>query len=212
LLSSLSVPSTTSNNNINGAGITSPSEGIEVWNVKNNAPTAISGGNISGVSTGIFVNNYEGYSSNGADGAHAAVNGVTINATNIGVYLHDHPSSTHGQVSGSFTGCAITANEGIRTVESSSGATNGSFTGNTINADSLGINLTGMLLSSSNGLTIDDNTITLSDQIENTQPTVGIQLANLAGTAAATITNNDISGALYGYAGYNINTTTGIGH
>jgi hypothetical protein len=206
LLSSLSVPSTTSNNNINGAGITSPSEGIEVWNVKNNAPTAISGGNISGVSTGIFVNNYEGYSSNGADGAHAAVNGVTINATNIGVYLHDHPSSTHGQVSGSFTGCAITANEGIRTVESSSGATNGSFTGNTINADSLGINLTGMLLSSSNGLTIDDNTITLSDQIENTQPTVGIQLANLAGTAAATITNNDISGALYGYAGYNINT------
>jgi hypothetical protein len=207
LLSSLSVLSTTSNNSINGAGITNPSEGIEVWNVKNNAPAAISGGNISGVSTGIFVNNYEGYSSNGADGAHTAVNGVTINATNIGVYLHDHPSSTHGQVSGSFNGCAITANEGIRTVESSSGATNGSFTGNTINADSLGINLTGMLLSSSNGLTIDDNTITLSDQIENTQPTVGIQLANLAGTAAATITNNDISGALYGYAGYNINTT-----
>lgn len=206
LLSSLSVPSTTSNNSINGAGITNPSEGIEVWNVKNNAPAAINGGSISGVSTGIFMNNYEGYSSNGADGAHAAVSGVSISATDIGVYLHDHPSSTHGQVSGSFTGCTITSNEGIRTVESMTGATAGDFNTNTINADSLGINITGAGLSSTNALSISDNTVTLSGQDEGNQPTVGIQLGNLTGSAAATISNNTVSGSMYGYVGYNINT------
>jgi hypothetical protein len=85
------------NNTINGTAITSfttGKEGINVWNVKDDSPVNIDGGNISGVDVGVFLNNYEGYSSNAADGAHATLNGVFIDAADIGVRLLDSPSST----------------------------------------------------------------------------------------------------------------------
>ncbi|MFZ2898092.1 MAG: right-handed parallel beta-helix repeat-containing protein [Saprospiraceae bacterium] len=100
LLSSLSVPSTSTGNTINGAGITNPSEGYEVWNVKNTFPAVISGGSVSNVNTGLFLNNYEGYNSNAGDGAHATVSGLSIspNVAGTGIRLHDNPLSTGANV------------------------------------------------------------------------------------------------------------------
>lgn len=133
LLSSLSVPSTSQNNTINGAGITNPSEGYEVWNVKNTSPAAISGGSVSNVATGLFVNNYEGYSSDAGDGAHASVTGLSIspNAAGTGIRVFDSPSSTlHAAVSLAIN-AGVTATGGTHglSVENSSA----SITGGTLN-------------------------------------------------------------------------------
>ena len=78
LLSSLSVPSNSNGNTINGSNVSIPSYGYQLWNVKNTYPASISLGFISGVDIGIFANNWEGYGpGNGTDGAHAVVSGVT---------------------------------------------------------------------------------------------------------------------------------------
>ena len=82
------------NNTINGSGLTNcESSGIEVWNVKDVAKPIISEGTISNTDYGIFLNNYEGYSSNGSNGAHAEIFGMTIepNTDGIGVYGLDSP-------------------------------------------------------------------------------------------------------------------------
>lgn len=101
LLSSLSVPSTSSGNTIDMSGITTPTSGYEVWNVKAVSPAAITGGSVSGATTGLFLNNYEGYSSNAGDGAHATVSGLAITcpASGTGIRVLDSPSSTHAAVS-----------------------------------------------------------------------------------------------------------------
>ena len=103
LLSSLSVPSTSTSNTINGAGILNPSEGYEIWNVSTASPAVISGGTVSNVGRGLFVNNYDGYPSAGSDapfGGHATVSGLTIlpNVLGTGIYLKDNTLSTHANV------------------------------------------------------------------------------------------------------------------
>ncbi|MCR9063534.1 MAG: right-handed parallel beta-helix repeat-containing protein [Cytophagales bacterium] len=117
LLSSLSNSiGTVNDNTINGAG-TDPAtltvNGIEVWNVKSDAPVAISGGTIDNVNTGIFLNNFDGYSSNAGDGAHATISGITItpHATGTGIRLLDNPSSTHAAVQATL-GAGIIVNGG----------------------------------------------------------------------------------------------------
>lgn len=96
LLSSLSVASTSQDNDIDGSAVSNPSEGYEVWNVKNTFPADISGGNVSGVDIGVFVNNYEGYLENAGNGAHATLAGATIapNASGTGIRVLDSPLST----------------------------------------------------------------------------------------------------------------------
>ncbi|HRP89255.1 MAG TPA: right-handed parallel beta-helix repeat-containing protein [Edaphocola sp.] len=203
--------STLQNNNVDAVGLTPAwtrgSDGINVWNVKHDAPVNISGGTIQNVDRGVFLNNFEGYNSDGGDGAHATVSGVSIAASNIGLYLHDHPSSTHGAVKGNFTNNTITAPIGIQTEETTAGTTAGVFSNNTVNADAKGILITGMSLSGSNALDINNNTVTMSTQLSGGAPSIGIQLSNLVGTAAATVLNNTVSGAHYGYSAYNVNTT-----
>ncbi|MBK8954457.1 MAG: HYR domain-containing protein [Saprospiraceae bacterium] len=96
LLSSLSVNSTSSSNTINGTGITKPSEGYEVWNVKSLTPALIDGGSVTGVDRGVFINNYDGYNSDAGDGAHASLSNISISpkASGIGIRLFDNPLAT----------------------------------------------------------------------------------------------------------------------
>ncbi|MBN3034668.1 MAG: right-handed parallel beta-helix repeat-containing protein, partial [Bacteroidales bacterium] len=87
-------------NHIDGSAVSVPSEGYEVWNVKNTAPVGISGGSVAGVTTGLFMNNYEGNNSNAGDGAHATLSGLAITpaAGGTGIRILDSPSSTHANV------------------------------------------------------------------------------------------------------------------
>lgn len=113
LLGSLSVNSTLTNNNVDLTGISATSTGIEVWNVKSTTPSAISGGTITGVNTGVFINNYDGYNSDATDGAYATLSGLTItpNAAGIGIRVYDNPLSTHVGVQATI-GAGITINNG----------------------------------------------------------------------------------------------------
>ena len=124
LLGSLSVVSTSQNNAINLSGVTVPSSGYEVWNVKSIAPAAISGGSVKNVSIGLFLNNYEGYSSDAADGAHASVSGLSItpNAGGTGIRVLDSPSSTTYANVQLAIGTGVTVNGGAKglTVENAS--------------------------------------------------------------------------------------------
>lgn len=216
LFGSLSVPSFATNNTINLSTISVTSTGYEVWNVKNTSPVSISGGSVSGVNTGVYLNNYEGYVSDAVDGAHANITGpmtITPNAAGIGVRLLDSPSSTtHAKVNATVSGVTINGGvEGIKLEQTSvaGAAVGGSFTGNTITAAAAGINVTRATLSGTNPLTISGNGVTVTNQVVGgSNPTAGISLANVTSlNTAAIIDNNTITGPFYGYGIFNLNTT-----
>ncbi len=198
------------NNTITVASpINQASAGYDVWNVHSNAPALVSGGSVTGADIGVFANNFEGYSSDATSGAHASLTGVTINnPLGVGIRVYDSPSSTsHANVSVSAANCNITSLEGIKLEETQPGTVGGTFTGNTINAGAIGVNVTGLVTSTTNGLNISGNNITLSSQLTLAGPTVGVSLINVTGTEAATISNNTIDGPYYGYVVYKLNTS-----
>ncbi|MBK7212796.1 MAG: DUF1565 domain-containing protein [Bacteroidales bacterium] len=211
LLASLSVPATCSNNSITATTITNPSEGYEIWNVMATSPSTITGGNVTGVATGVFANNYEGYNGDTGDGAHASVTNLTIvpKATGIGIRILDSPSSLlHGKVNLTLTGNTINGGlEGIKFEETQAGTVGGSVISNNINSYAVGIDVTGLKTDSPNGLTIQNNVLNFTSQMAGTNPTVGILLANISGNQAASVSNNNVTGAWYGFMLYNINTT-----
>jgi hypothetical protein len=132
-----------SDNTIDGSAITlfSPTrgkEGINVWNVQNNASVNINGGTITGVGTGVFLNNYEGYSSNAADGAHATIANMSINAGTTGIRLFDSPNSTtHANVQATVTNNFITGGaEGVKLEETIAGKVTGTVNNNSITGQS----------------------------------------------------------------------------
>lgn len=113
--------STISGNMIDGSAVTArETEGIEVWNVSDDAAVSIEDGEISGVDTGIFLNNFEGYASNASNGAHGTISGVNISADAYGVRVLDSPdSTTNAPVVATVTGSTISAaTEGILAEES----------------------------------------------------------------------------------------------
>lgn len=114
LMSSMSVASTSTGNIINGITSTNPTSGIEVWNVKSSSPAAISGGSVSGVTNGVFVNNYDGYPTAGSDapdGGNATLSGIAISGCTNGIYVKDNASSTHAGVNLAI-GAGVTVNGG----------------------------------------------------------------------------------------------------
>ena len=118
-LASMAVPSIATDNTVDGTGITNPSNGYEVWNVKNTSPAAISGGAVTNVSTGLFLNNYEGYNSNAGDGSHASVTGLSISPTALGTGIRvlDSPGST------SHAAVSLTINAGVTVTGGTKGLT-----------------------------------------------------------------------------------------
>lgn len=208
LVGSMSVDNTYTDNDIDGTGLAIASEGINVWNVKSTSPAQISGGTISNVTKGIFANNFEGYNSNAGDGAHAVIDGVTIQGVTTGIQVYDSPSSTsHAAVKAEVKNVTIGGNTPIGVLVSGNAAY-ANVHDNDITADAFGIQATGSILSATNGLTLSDNDITMTGQTYNSNPTSGIVLHNVTGTAAATVSGNDIDGSMYGYSVYKLNTGT----
>ena len=211
MLGSLSVPWTCNGNTIDGAGMTLPTYGYQIWNVASASPALISGGSVSNVTIGVFANNFEGYNSDGGDGAHATVSGVTMttNVNGIGIRLLDSPSSTsHAQVNLTVTGCTISGGaEGVKFEKTATGIVGGNISANNISASAMGIDVTSLVTSATNGLTLSGNNITVIGQLAGGNPTTGIFLRKITGTTAASIAGNTITGPYYGYLVYNMNTT-----
>ncbi len=82
-------------NTIDGSAATSYStvEGYTVWNTPTTGSLEISGGTVSGVDTGVWVNNFEGYDSDAGAATQVTINDVSITASQIGVYVQDDPQS-----------------------------------------------------------------------------------------------------------------------
>ena len=119
LITSISVPSSATGNIINATGVTEPSRGIEVWNVKSTTPAVISGGSITNAAIGVFVNNYDGYLTDATNGAYASIDGLTINspAGATGIRVFDNPLSTSNSNVQVSLGSGVTINNGLTGLE-----------------------------------------------------------------------------------------------
>ncbi|MBL7905359.1 MAG: right-handed parallel beta-helix repeat-containing protein [Bacteroidales bacterium] len=116
---------------------------------------------------------------------------------------------------GTGTAVAVNAN-GVTlagfTLNGATGVSDATFEGlvlknNIINAAAMGISVTGLATTATDGLTIQDNCIALSSQMAGSNPTTGIFLNDISGTTAATISGNNLTGGFYGYLTYALNTT-----
>jgi hypothetical protein len=87
------------NNTINGAAVTVPSQGYEIWNVSNSTNSVIDGGSVTGVDYGVFANNYDGYNTDATNGAFASLRNISINADSVGIKVLDNALSSHANVS-----------------------------------------------------------------------------------------------------------------
>ncbi len=110
-ISSLSVPSSYTNNIIS---INAPGEitdGYDVWNVDGGtSAAAISGGSVSGAKYGVWVNNFDGYVQDATFGGHATLGSISINpiAGGRGIYLQDNPAAV------SNVAVQVTINSGVQ--------------------------------------------------------------------------------------------------
>lgn len=215
LLSSLSVPSTSQNNTINGSAISNPSEGYEVWNVKNTTPALITGGTVSGVNTGVFVNNFEGYNSNAGDGGHATINGLSVTPKSGGTAIRvlDSPSSTtHAAVSatidadceitqtgGTGTGVSVEGTNASATVQNNDASIHGFAVGIDINGGSATVNNNHIY---NNGIGVrflnaGAGTVHTNNFYDASPNGTDVQVASDAGTVTAS-PNNWFAGTTYG--------------
>ncbi len=182
------------NNTINGIGLTIPSVGYEIWNVKNNAPASITGGSVLNVTDGIFANNWEGYSSNGADGAHATLSNITISplANGTGVHLHDHTSSTHAEVN-VIIGSGVTISGGNKGVDIDGASTSAEIANATIssNMDGVFVHNGGNLVSCTNNFIRNNSNTGIS--IDATAGVTGIVNENdLSDNGVKAIINSSV--------------------
>lgn len=69
--------------------------GYNIWNTPTTAALTISGGTVNGGMYGVFVNNYEGYSSNGGNTSIIVDNVAIRHATSAAIYVKDSPSNTN---------------------------------------------------------------------------------------------------------------------
>ena len=65
--------------------------GYTVWNTSTTG--SVSGGSVTGVQYGVWVNSYKGYNSP-AGATHATISDVSINASQVGVYVEASPQNT----------------------------------------------------------------------------------------------------------------------
>jgi len=173
------------NNTIDGAGTSLPSSGYVAWNTPTTAEISVSGGTVTNVDNGVWVNNYEGYNSDAND-TRLTIDGVAINANQIGVYVLDSPSNTNGAiVAATVLGIATGgAGDGVQ-VE---------------NADA-SVTVTNSDLSSNggNGIEVAGGTLTLAQNnciANNTMDGVTVHSGGLVGA----VLNNDISGNATGFS------------
>ncbi|HTB85104.1 MAG TPA: immunoglobulin domain-containing protein [Candidatus Sulfotelmatobacter sp.] len=72
---------------------------------------------------------------------------------------------------------------------------------NNINAATLGVTASGLATSPGNNFTLQNNTITVSNQVGNT---VGVSITGVTGTLSPVIQSNNVAGAYFGYNLYSL--------
>ena len=164
--------------------------GFNIWNDHTTAPLVIRGGTVTGGDYGVWVNNFEGYSSN-ANNTSVTINGLTIDGAGIGVNIWDSVSNTNGA-----TVTAILTNNTITNAEIglqvSGPQASAQATGNFIDG-----NVDGVVVSSDAALVLHNNSLDNNEtSLTNTGATLLDASANWPGSANATIVAGLISGSV----------------
>ena len=203
-------------NTIDGTAATgyATTAGYTVWDTPTTGSVLVSGGSVTGVQYGVWVNSYEGYSIP-AGTTHATISGVSISASQVGVYVEDSSAnSSHPAVSATIeNNTSITTNttSGVG-VEVSGANASATITGNigSISGNAVGIDVEG---SSATATTISGNDIygnTTGIKVGGGAKAAisGNTFQNSAGTAANT---TDLLVA-YGAASVTLGTSTTPGN
>ena len=196
------VNATFTDNTIDGSGATSftTTAGYTVWDTPTTGNVLISGGSVTGVGYGVWVNTYEGYNSP-ADVTQATISGVSINASQIGVYVEDSPLGSHPAVSATIeNNTSITTGGDGTGIEVSGANASATITGNNIYDNTTGINVS----SGSAGIAGNDVYGNTTTGILLDQPGAGT--AFTANTVSGNGTGISLDGA--GATGITINQNT----
>ncbi|MCO6464232.1 MAG: HYR domain-containing protein [Saprospiraceae bacterium] len=202
-------------NDIDGGtqNATSQANGIKVWSVSPDYAPQMTGDTISNVDNGVFISNWSGYGSDGPNyqvGSSATITNVTMTSVSKGVNVEYDSSKNNkvAKVTVNLSNSKITATDtGVDIHSDVAGRVSGVVANNTITSDAYGVSVNTVDVSTTDVLTINTNTISVTGQDKSGVPTMGIALRNLSGSSAATVTNNTVSGAFFGYGVYNVNTT-----
>lgn len=177
------ISSSPSITNISGLSV-----GYNVWNTPTTAIVMITGGSVSNVNYGIWVNDYDGYASPGASTA-AIVNGVNLSAASAaGVYVQDDPRASRNGVlvRATVNGNTVITNSALGVwVQGTNAAATVLNNSASINGNGIGIAVdTGKALIENNDLT--GNSI------------AGISVTNSATVDAGDCSGSDVTGLATG--------------
>ncbi len=169
-------------------------EGYNVWNTPTTGNITISGGSVSNVDFGVWVNNYDGFQSPGGSTKSIVTNLTISGASAAGVYVQDDPrASTNGVVvSAVITGNTIINNSLVGVLVQGTNAS-GSVINNTasITGNGIGISVdTGKALVQGNDLA--GNTV------------AAISVTNGAVVDAGNCTSNNVTGLGISTGGNNL--------
>ncbi|HSN95018.1 MAG TPA: right-handed parallel beta-helix repeat-containing protein, partial [Anaerolineaceae bacterium] len=96
------------------AAVSDYTAGYDIWSNDTTLPLVMHGGTVTGGDYGVFVNNWEGYSS-AAGNTAVTIDGMTITGPAIGVYVKDNPlNTTTADVRAVIMNNVITATTGIK--------------------------------------------------------------------------------------------------
>jgi parallel beta-helix repeat protein len=121
-----------------------PSDGYDVWDTSTTGQLLISGGSVTGVDYGVWVNTYEGYSSP-AHNTQVTVSGLDITASQIGVWVEASPKNTTGATATATidNNTSITTSGGGIGVKVSGATASATISGNHIYDNTTGTEFTG---------------------------------------------------------------------
>jgi hypothetical protein len=108
------VSNTITGTTTNEATVGYPTVGYNVWNTPSTVGPTIQGGSITNANYGVWVNNWDGYDSQG-DSTKATISGVSISGASVaGVYVQDDPRSANGSiVRATVTGNTVITGSGV---------------------------------------------------------------------------------------------------
>lgn len=184
------------NNTITGPGadVGYNAVGYNVWNTPTTGEVTISGGSVSNVDFGVWVNDYDGYQSAGGS-TKATVTNLTINgASAAGVYVQDDPrASTNGVI----VSAVVTGNTAI----------NNSLMGVLVqgtNASASVINNTASITGNSVGISVDTGKAFVQDNDLSGNTIAGISVTNGAIVDAGNCTGINVTGLGISSGGNNL--------
>jgi hypothetical protein len=155
------------------------SDGYDVWDTSTTGQLLISGGSVTGVDYGVWVNTYEGYNS-AAHNTQVTVSGLDITASQIGVYVEASAQNT--------TGATATA-----TMESTTITTAGSGVGLKVSGATASATVTdSSITGNATGIDVEGSSLTARNNFITGNSGAAI-LVGSTGTPSVTVQDNDLS-------------------